>query len=276
VVNAGDNSVSSFAVRGTQLQQIDRVSSGGAKPVSLAVRGDRLFVLNGDGNSIAGYSGAASGHLVPIAGSVRALPGAGPAEIAFSADGKQVIVTERNSSTINTVPVAADGTAGVPVATSSSGAVPFGFDVDRAGDVVVSEAGGGPNGTSAVSSYSLAPDGALATISGSVGDTQAAACWVVTTANGRFAYIGNAGSSTVSSYAIGVGGAIGLLDPVAAVTPAGSHTTDLAQAGEKPELFALNAGRHALVGYAIGGNGSLAASGSIDGIPTTATGLVAQ
>ena len=37
--------------------------------------------------------------------------------------------------------------------------------------------------------------------------------------------------------------------PPAEGPPAGSHTTDLAQPGNKAELFALNAGTGALAGY---------------------------
>jgi 6-phosphogluconolactonase len=275
-VNAGSDTISSFSVRGDRLSLLGSVASGGSTPVSIAVRDDRLYVLNGGGNSIAGFSGARSGRLAAIDGSVRALPGAGPAEVAFSSDGNRLIVTERNSNTIDTVPVAADGSAGDPVASASSGAVPFGFAVDKRGDVVVSEAGGGPAGTSAVSSYRVTSDGSLATISGSVPDTQNAACWLTVTRDGRFAYTANAGSATLSSYVLGHDGSLGLLDPVAAQTANGSHTTDLAQAGSAPELFALNAGTGALTGYVIGADGGLTASGVAGGVPTAATGLVAQ
>src|SRR3954451_8776390 len=276
VVNAGSHSISSFAVRGDQRKWVATVPSGGSTPVSLAVRSDRLFVLNAGSNSVAGFSGTDSGQLAPIAGSVQALPGAGPAEVAFSGDGHNLLVTERDSNTINTVPVASDGRTGSAVVTNSSGAVPFGFAVDKRGDVIVSEAGGGPAGTSAVSSYSVARDRSLATISASIPDTQNAACWLITTADGRFAYTANAASTTLSSYTIGQNGSLRLLNPAAAQTAAGSHTTDLAQPGSKPELFALNAGTGALTGYEIRGDGSLIATAAADNIPAAATGLVAQ
>src|SRR5204863_5911778 len=122
------------------------------------VLGDRLFVLNAGGNSVAGFSGTGSGQLVPIAGSVQALPGGGPAEVAFSRDGRNLLVTERDSNTINTVPVASDGRTGSAVVTDSSCAVPFGFAVDKRGDLNVSEAGGSPAGIRADIVYGPARD----------------------------------------------------------------------------------------------------------------------
>jgi 6-phosphogluconolactonase (cycloisomerase 2 family) len=57
------------------------------------------------------------------------------------------------------------------------------------------------------SSYEVGDDGSLARISASVGTKQAAACWVVVTPAGRFAYTTNTGSNTVSGFEIGSDGA---------------------------------------------------------------------
>src|SRR5437879_5808672 len=50
VCNAGSDSISVFAVSGAGLTPVDRVSSGGNQPVSLAVKNGLLYVLNGGGN----------------------------------------------------------------------------------------------------------------------------------------------------------------------------------------------------------------------------------
>jgi hypothetical protein len=63
---------------------------------------------------------------------------------------------------------------------------------------------------------------------------------------------------------------------VAAQTTASSHTTDLAEAGSDPELFALNAGTGALTSYLIQADGGLTASGVAGDVPASATGLVAE
>ena len=78
--------------------------------------------------------------------------------------------------------------------TASSGAVPFGFGISPQGAIVVSEAG-----ASTVSSYRLGPDGALHTITASLGVSQGAACWVAISPSGRLAYTGNAAAASAAS-----------------------------------------------------------------------------
>jgi 6-phosphogluconolactonase len=245
-------------------------------PVSIAVHGDRLYVLNAGDNSVAGFTGATDGRLAAPSGSTAALPGDGPAQVSFADFGRALVVTERNTSTIDTVPVNSDGSLGSPVSSASSGATPFGFSVDKHNHVIVSEAAGGPSGTSAVSSYDLADDGSLSAISASVGDNQNAACWLLATKDGRFAYTANAASASISSYGVGHDGSLSLLHSVAASNAPGSHTTDLAQPGSENELFALTAGVGTLSGYRIGPAGDLVATGTAAGVPGSATGLVAE
>jgi 6-phosphogluconolactonase len=275
VTNAGSNSVSAFAVRQGGLDLIGSTPSGGPEPVSIAVQGDRLYVLNAGDNSVSGFTGAEDGRLAAASGSTEALPGDGPAEVSFTRGGRSLVVTERNSNTLVTVPVRADGTLGSPVSSPSSGATPFGFALDPRNHVIVSEAGGGPDGTSAVSSYSIGGDGSLSAISASVGDNQNAACWLLVTKDGRFAYTANAASASISSYAVTGDGSLSLTQSVAASNEAGSHTTDLAQPGSEDELFALTAGVGTLSSYRIGSNGDLVSTGSTPGVPASATGLVA-
>lgn len=72
-VNAGSNTVSVFAVRGDRLALRQVVSSGGSFPVSVAVRGDLVYVLNArSGGSVQGYRVLGS-SLSALPGSSRAL-----------------------------------------------------------------------------------------------------------------------------------------------------------------------------------------------------------
>jgi 6-phosphogluconolactonase (cycloisomerase 2 family) len=89
----------------------------------------------------------------------------------------------------------------------SQGATPFGFDFDNRGRLFVSEAFGGAPLGSATSSYELGGAGAIA-ISPSVPTTQTAACWLDVSPDGKWAYVGNAGSGTVSTYRISHDGSI--------------------------------------------------------------------
>ena len=102
------------------------------------------------------------------------------------------------------------GVPGGALPQASSGQTPFGFAFDRRGHLIVSEAFGGT--ASALSSYDVAPSGTLGLISGSVPATgERAACWVVTTRDGRFAYTTNTATRTVSGYGISAAGALSLL-----------------------------------------------------------------
>src|ERR1700758_3353147 len=55
-VNAGSNDVSMFAVRGADLVLLDRKPSGGQKPVSIAVNGIHVYVVNAGGTpNVSGF-----------------------------------------------------------------------------------------------------------------------------------------------------------------------------------------------------------------------------
>ena len=61
-VNAGSNTVSVFAVHGDQLSLRQVTGSGGTFPVSVAVHGDLVYVLNAlDGGSVQGYAASSAG-----------------------------------------------------------------------------------------------------------------------------------------------------------------------------------------------------------------------
>ncbi len=70
-VNAGSNTVSVFSVRGDQLSLRQVVGTGGTFPVSVAVHGDLVSVLNAqNGGSVQEFY-SLFGHLVPVPGSNR-------------------------------------------------------------------------------------------------------------------------------------------------------------------------------------------------------------
>ena len=92
--------------------------------------------------------------LAPIPGSTRAdRPGAsGPAQISFARDGGVLVVTEKASSSIETYAVDND-VPDSPRSSPPTGATPFGFDFDKRGNMLTSNASG------SASSYSLEPRG---------------------------------------------------------------------------------------------------------------------
>ena len=274
-VNAGSNEISSFAVTESGLELVDVEASGGALPVSLTSYKDWLYVLNAGGSgNISGFAVGQDGSLSALTGSSQPLSnggaGAAPAvaQIAFSSDGSTLVVTEKSTNLIDTYAVES-GLAGAPVLNSSAGTTPFGFAFDRHDHAIVSEAASG-----SVSSYRIS-DGELNVISPAVVNTQAAACWIAISNNGKFAYTTNAASGTISSYRIAQDGSLTLLNPTAGVTGAGSSPVDMAFSNNGQTLYALANGAHAISIFGMNADGSLAAQGSI-GVPVGVVGLAAR
>ncbi len=168
-VNAGSNSISYFKVNHDGLEWQATVPSGGVGPSSLTLHDRVLYVLNAGG--VANITGFVVNHddLSPLAGSTRPLGAgsSGPAQVSFAPNGQVLVVTEKSSSTIDTYGVDAHGVAGPPTVNAAVGGTPFGFDFDKRGNVLTSNASG------SASSYDIARDGSLSVISGAVPTTTA-------------------------------------------------------------------------------------------------------
>jgi len=279
-VNAGSNQVSVFEVQKQGLNLVDVVGSGGSSPISLTLHDELLYVLNAGGSgNISGFRVNEDGSLTPLSGSIQPLSNGGigaapgPAEIAFGSDGTTLVVTEKATNLIDTYKVE-DGIADAPISYPSSGATPFGFAFDKHNHLIVSEAFGGAANSSAVSSY-LVHEDEFDTVSPSIATTQTAACWIAISKNGKYAYTTNAGSGTISSYAIGSDGALTLLNPAAGSTGAGSSPVDMAFSNNGAYLYALGAAAHTISIFQMSADGSLVSLGSI-GVPAGVVGLAAR
>jgi 6-phosphogluconolactonase len=274
-VNAGSNSVSVFAVSGDQLRLLNVLPSGGTRPVSITVRHDLVYALNaGDSPNISGFRlDPESNRLALLAGSIRNLPGgaaASPAEVSFSPDGSALVVTEKGTNSIDLFTLDEDA-MGAGVSFPSSAATPFGFSFGHQGSLLVSDAG--PN---AASSYKLDRDGKLVVVSGAVPDGQAAACWLLVPEDGNLAFVANAGTATISSYAVAPDGRLSLLQGVAGSTGAGSAPTDMALTGDSRFLYVRTAGSGSVAGFRIGAGGTLTPIGTAAGVPIGSQGIAAR
>ena len=147
VANAGSDDISVFAVATAGLRSSTR-SPRGAAPRSIAVSGDLVYVLNTAPASVDGFTIEPDGRLVAIEGSSRPLsaPDADPAQVAFSPDGRFLVVTERGTNSLSVYAVGEDGLLGELHTIASSGATPYGFDFSPQGALVVTEAFGGAVG----------------------------------------------------------------------------------------------------------------------------------
>lgn len=270
-VNAGSDSVSAFAVRGTRLRLADVEPSGGTRPISVTIHRGLVFVLNDGTDTVSGLRLTRRGDLVPIDGSTAGLSGAdiAPAQVEFTPDGRKLVVTEKNTNLIDVFSVDRTGGLAGPTTSPSVGQTPFGFAFGPHGELIVSEAFGGAADASALSSYTVERTGALDVVSPSVPDGQTAACWVVVSADGRFAYTTNTGSNSISGYAIGADGSLTLLSSGPFGTGAGP--IDAAVAGGF--LYALNAGTDDISAFAVEGDGSLTSIAGASGLPAASVGL---
>lgn len=278
-VNAGSNDVSSFAVTAKGIALRDRAPSGGVFPISLTSHNGLLYVLNAGGvNNITGFTVGTDGRLWPIANSTRPLSGSsvGPAQISFSPKGDLLTVTEKGTNRIDTFVMGQDGTATGPSVFDSSGMTPFGFGFGLHDTLIVSEAFGGAANGSAVSSYHFGVDGGLAAITPSAATHQTAACWIAVTNNGKFAYTTNAGSATVSGYAVGQTGDLTLLDASGVTATTGAGPADMAFSGNSRYLYVRNGGAGTVSAYRVEADGSLTAIGWAGALPAGSAGLAAR
>ena len=275
-VNAGSSSISSFRIGPSGLSLVDVEPSGGTMPTSLTTHGGTLYALNAGGTgNITGFS-VDGGELTPLAGSTRGLSGTAtsPAQVSFTPDGTQLIVSERATNLLDVYAVDRNGMASGPTTVASAGPTPFGFGFDNKSHLIVSEAFGGASDASSVSSYRVT-DGGLELVTASATTTETAACWIATTGNGKFAYAGNAGTNSISGYRIGNDGALTLLDADGKTATAPAGVTDLATSVDSQSLYA-RLGDGSVGGWSIAADGSLSPLGSIGGLPRGAAGIASR
>jgi 6-phosphogluconolactonase (cycloisomerase 2 family) len=269
-VNAGSGEISVFRVEGSTLSRTDKVPSFGSEPNAIAQHGDLVYVLNTGGSSdVVGFH-LEENQLRPINHSIAFLSTntAGSASIAISPDGQFVAVTERLTNSIDVFKVLGDGTLSPIVVNPSIGPGAFSVSFAPDGVAIVSETGSAnvPNG-SAVSSYSVAGDGTLEPISSRVPTLGAANCWNAITPDGRFVYVSNAGSSTISGFAIGANGSLSALPgTVVAANPAGATNLDITVTADGKFLYTMNSHNGTIGIFAIQKDGTLKNGGSAGGI----------
>ena len=125
-----------------------------------------------------------------------------------------------------------------------------------------------------MSSYKVKGD-VFEVISPSIGTTQTAACWVVISKDGKYAYDTNTGSGSISSFLIGKDGSLTLLDPQAGLTGEGSSPIDMALSHNGKYLFAIGATSSMISAFEVNADGSLDHLGDTS-VPAGSVGLAAH
>jgi 6-phosphogluconolactonase (cycloisomerase 2 family) len=274
-VNAGTGDVSVFHVSNSTLDREQVISSGGSAPVALAQHDDLVYVVNFAGNSnVVGFHLDESGNMVKIPHSTRYLTAAnsGPSSIAFSPDGRFLLVTEKITNNIDVFPVQSDGSLSPAKITPNP--LPGLFDVVFSPDGAALILQTGPatsSNASSLSSYLVEEGGTLAPVTASVPTLGSAACWIALTPTGQFAFTSNSASSTISAFAIGSSGNVTAVPgTVVASLAAGSTNLDIAVSEDAKYVYTLNAGAGTVGIFALQPSGKLTLAGLAPGLKANA------
>ena len=221
-----------------------------------------MYVVNAlRGGSVQGYRLSPAGRLAFLRGSHRRLGLSQsatpqftntPGQVAFSPSGSQLIVTTKaNGNDIDVFGVRTSGRLSAsPVVNSEGSTVPFAIVFDRAGHLVIANAG-----TNSLSTFTLGSNGTV-TLIDSVGTGQAATCWVALA--GGTLYASNAGSANVSGYTSSASGQLTLLGQTA--TDPG--TVDAAATPDGAFLYVQTGANGIVDEFSVGTGGSLTSVGS--------------
>ena len=261
-VNAGSNTVTVFSVAGDRLIKRQIISSGGTFPVSVAVHGNLVYVLNArDGGSVQGFLRVGS-ILVKVPAWHRDLgldPSltpeftSTPGDVAFTPDGSRLVVTTKgNGSDIDVFNIAPSGGLSAKPVVTSDPAGPFAVSFDAGGHLVVAESGQ----NNSVATFTMRRDGTL-TLDGRETTGGAATCWI--TPDGSRFYASNAGSGTLSGFGDDGNGAL---------RPLGTTTTDAGtvDATTSPDgryLYVQTGGAGIVDEYRVSASGSLTEIGKV-------------
>lgn len=290
VTNSGDGTVTSFRMLENGLQFVNRIASGGFKPLSVTVFGTQVYVLNeGSGlssdpaqlrfDNISGFRFTGNGNLVPIAGSTRIINNTrptAPAKVGFNKSGTVLLVTEKATDTLTTYVMQQDGTpALIPLKHTSFVPTPFGFAFGDRDYVYVTEAN--RNGPGATSSYRV--DSVTGAVSSRIDSLNQglAPCWTVLSNDQTIGYETNTSSGTISLYRINFDGTMdyffgGTTDqPVAT----GAGVRDVVLTQDNKSLVTLNNGDSQIRSFWVDRNGAIKPGKTLP-LPASATGLIAR
>ena len=153
---------------------------------------------------------------------------------------------------------------------------PFGFDFTPGGTLIVSEAFGGAADASTASSYNFS-HGQLEVVSSSVATNQTAACWVIVTPDGKYAYTTNTGSSSVTGFGVSSNGSLALLnaDGRTGETGADSRPIDATTSSDGQTLYVLSGVTSTVTAFHIAADGSLTNLGNVS-VPAGTVGIAAN
>lgn len=292
-VNPRSNDLSVLAVTDEGLRLVDKAPTLGIFPVSVTERHGLVYVANQGQSpsnfltgpaSITGFFLDHAGRLSAIPGSTRIIgePGAAPGKVAITPDGELLIVAETIANFIDVFQLGEDGLTHGLTRFPSNNRTPLAIAFTHHRIMAITEgnmqsAQTGTPGGSSTSTYRITDDNALEPISTAVPNFQTSNCWVRFTPDGRFAYTGNTGSGSISSYSVSPQGELTLLAAVAANTGGfASVPIDLDISQDGKFLYVIASFIGTVEGYRIEEDGTLTHVSNVDGFPISMQGIVAR
>jgi 6-phosphogluconolactonase len=275
-VDAGSDQISVLRItaNGVPVLVGQPVSSGGVKPVSVAVSRAGLVYVANSGAGGSGYSGFRlhwNGRLTPIAHSTVTVPDdSGLGDVFFNSIGDRVIGTRTGTSEIDSFVVLPDGrllaAPGSPFTGQGLGQLGAEFSPTNPSQLFVSNAHNGALlGT--VSAYRDRVLGRLTSIGSSpYADGQTAPCWVEISHDGRYLFTVNTGSDNISSYSINPDGSLALIGSF--TITGGGADIDARLSPDGKYLLVDGSGHNFVSAFAVNG-------GNLTEVPTSPTPLPA-
>ena len=274
-VDAGSNQISVLRIKhdgSLRAAGGSPIASNGIDPVSIGVHHDLVYVANAGPGTTTGDTNY-TGFRLDHGGRLRAIPNSTyvlsndskPGQVLFNRDGTKVAGTRIQTSKIDSFAVGHDGrltpAAGSPYdAQALSPAQGWGqlgaeFSPKSPNQLFVSDAhtaGGGAAFPGLVSSFLDSPGGALTPIGAPVANDGGASCWVEISHDGRFLFVVNTASASVSSYSIDAGGNLTFLQSTGpGQIGAGAEDARLAPDGRT--LWVVESGTNAVTGFTVNG-----------------------
>lgn len=271
VVNAGDNSVSSFSISFGDLNLVGKYNLTGVRPISVTQRGNLVYVLNSAGAtgavSLEGFTlNASTGALTAIASSLTQMPvDCNPAQISFVYD-DILVISEKSTNTLSSYTLNASHVPTNRQTKASQDVQPFGFSVSSAGRLFVTEA----SGNSSISSYAVSTSGVITNIS-TFKNGQGGACWTVLSKDESIVYATNTGSNTISEVSISSSGSLTGNTPFS--MGAGNGPLDMAVNNSGEYVYVIAGTTDKIYGYKISGTSLTALPEATMYVPGSALGL---
>jgi 6-phosphogluconolactonase len=272
-VDAGSNQISVLRIEHDgALRPADGspVASGGVDPVSIGVDHDLVYVANAGPGSNSGdtnYTGfrlSWGGRLRPIPDSTYVLPNdSKPGQILFNRDGRKAAGTRIATSEIDSFTVGHGGRL-IPAAGSPFDAQAFSpaqgwgqlgseFSPTHPDELFVSDAhtaAGGAAFPGLVSSFLDTRDGTLTPLGAPVANDGGAACWIEISHDGKFLFVVNTASASISSYSIGTGGTLTFLQSTAPGEISGG-AEDARLSPDGSTLWVVESGGDSVTGFTV-------------------------